>query len=317
MSCTHYADEVQTELIRRYSTESNMSSQVGSDGEEIDKRDKNKLELKAEAKRLGITHKELKAKKKREKKSKKHSQRKKRKRNEDDDAMLAAVAAWAERDGGEGDDAPDDSTAAVTDNVKGIKNERRTGASNQQNASNKTTIDTEDQWLTPESITYSVHITQLPYEADVREVRLVFEKAGCVVTSIRFCYGQRDARNGGERPFKGVAFCDFADKASLDKALDLDKTMFPGSSRRMNVRPTKTKEELATIVEKREKMLEDKNYKADRSEKWKSVEKRKRRHIEARKHNPGGKKKQKRRKNKSRSAMTKSTYGKISTNKKS
>lgn len=219
----------------------------------------------------------------RDKKSKSKSEKKKRKRDEDDD-MLAAAAAWAE--GGGGGDSPDDSDDNHHDGPASPAAAEPKHTKRSKHA--------EDQWLTPDSITYSVHLTQLPYEAKVREVRSVFEKQKCVITSLRFCYGQRDARNGGERPFKGVAFCDFADKASLDRALELDKTIFPGYSRRMNVRPTKTKEELAAIVEKRDKMLEGKKYQAGRSEKWKSGEKKKRRHIEARrKQNPEGKKKQK------------------------
>mmetsp|Transcript_14633 Transcript_14633/g.31737 ORF Transcript_14633/g.31737 Transcript_14633/m.31737 type:complete len:260 (-) Transcript_14633:196-975(-) len=246
-------------------------------------------------------------KKKRDKKRKRKSEKKQKRKRDEDDDMLAAAAAWAEGGGGGaggGGDIPDgdssddnhDDGPAPSPAAAEPKHIKRPKHQHNQNASVDSTSHANDQWLTPESITYSVHLTQLPYEAKVREVRSVFEKQNCVITSLRFCYGQRDGRNGGERPFKGVAFCDFADKASLDRALELDKTIFPGYSRRMNVRPTKTKEELADIVEKRDKMLEGKRYQAGRSEKWKSGEKKKRRHIEARrKQNLDGKKKKQRR----------------------
>lgn len=56
-----------------------MVPAVSSDGD-VDKREKRKTELKAEAKRLGVTYKELKEKKKREKANKKDKEKKKRKR---------------------------------------------------------------------------------------------------------------------------------------------------------------------------------------------------------------------------------------------
>lgn len=56
-----------------------MAPSVSSDGD-LDKRDKRKIELKAEAKRLGVTYKELKEKKKRDKANKKDREKKKRKR---------------------------------------------------------------------------------------------------------------------------------------------------------------------------------------------------------------------------------------------
>ena len=232
----------------------------------------------------------------------------------EDDEMLAAAALWA---GGGGDaldsdrgnepsaspssadteaEAPKPATspapAQSSSSNKKLKKakKKKVKAAAPSKANNGTH---EDEWLTPDAVTYSVHITQLPYEATVREVRSLFEESGCTITSTRFVYG-RDTRKGhSEQSFRGVAFCDFSDKKSFDNALKLDKTTFPGHGRRMNVRPTKTHEELADIVEKREKMLEEKKFTADRSIKARG-DKNKRRHIDSRRNNPGsGKKKSK------------------------
>lgn len=224
--------------------------------------------------------------------------------------MLAAAALWA----GGGGDASDsdggiepsalpssaDAEAAApkpatppapaqsrSSNKKQKKAKKKEKAAAPSKANNGTE---EDEWLTPDSVTYSVHITQLPYEATVREVRSLFEENGCTITSTRFVYG-RDTRKGhSEQSFRGVAFCDFSDKASFDNALKLNKSLFPGHGRRMNVRPTKTREELADIVEKREKMLDEKKFTADRSIKARG-DKNKRRHIDSRRNNPGSEKK--------------------------
>ena len=214
----------------------------------------------------------------------------------EDDEMLAAAALWA---GGGGDDSDSDggsqSSPTSPASAEAAKpSTKPTPQSSNKKAKNKATPNNsaEDEWLTPDSVTYSVHITQLPYEATVREVREVFEKSGCTITSTRFVYG-RDTRKGhSEQSFRGVAFCDFPDKRSFDNALKLHMTQFPGHGRRMNVRPTKTHKELADIVEKREKMLEEKKFTADRSIQARG-DKNKRRHIESRKNNPDSRKKSK------------------------
>ena len=215
----------------------------------------------------------------------------------EDDEMLAAAALWA---GGGGDDSDSDggseslpsSPASAEAETPSANPTPQSSNKKAKKAKNKAMPNNsaEDEWLTPDSVTYSVHITQLPYEATVREVREVFEKSGCTITSTRFVYG-RDTRKGhSEQSFRGVAFCDFPDKRSFDNALKLDKTQFPGHGRRMNVRPTKTHKELADIVEKREKMLEEKKFTADRSIQARG-DKNKRRHIESRKNNPDSRKK--------------------------
>ena len=129
----------------------------------------------------------------------------------EDDEMLAAAALWA---GGGGDASDSDggnepSALPSFADAKAVapkpgqsksshkkqkkakkKKEEKAAAPNKDNNGAQ-----EDEWLTPDSVTYSVHITQLPYEATVREVRSLFEESGCTITSTRFVYG-RDTRKG-------------------------------------------------------------------------------------------------------------------------
>lgn len=116
--------------------------------------------------------------------------------------------------------------------------------------------------------TFSLHITNIPYSATKSEIFRIFSCQGCFVTSTRMCYDGY----GKEKRFKGVAFVDLGDKMSYEKALKLDKTIWNASDtaqnkstknpqsnasktmrtrqRRINVRPTKSKNELKQIVEK-------------------------------------------------------------------
>jgi RNA recognition motif-containing protein len=78
----------------------------------------------------------------------------------------------------------------------------------------------------------SLHITQ-------------FSEQGCSISSLRMVF---DKGQGGTRLFRGVAFIDVYDKASYDSALTLHKSRLLG--RKINVRPTKSKEVLSSIVER-------------------------------------------------------------------
>ena len=103
-----------------------------------------------------------------------------------------------------------------------------------------------------ENVTFSIHLTQLSYDTKEYDIRTLFEKHGCVLTSVRKVYD----RSGSEKTFRGVAFVDVADKKSYDMALALDRRVLLG--RRINVRPTKTKEELANIVERTKELVAEK-----------------------------------------------------------
>jgi RNA recognition motif-containing protein len=103
-----------------------------------------------------------------------------------------------------------------------------------------------------EHITYSLHVTQLSFDVKEYDIRTLFETNGCVVTSVRKVYD----RSGNAKTFRGVAFVDVSGKASYEKALSLDRRVLHG--RRINVRPTKTKEELADIVERTKNLVAEK-----------------------------------------------------------
>ena len=89
--------------------------------------------------------------------------------------------------------------------------------------------------------TYSLHVTQLSYEATEYDVRTLFLTKGCIVTSVRLVYSHPGCQ------FRGVAFVDVQDEPSFQKALKLHRTYH--LKRRINVRPTLVKEELGKIAE--------------------------------------------------------------------
>lgn len=135
---------------------------------------------------------------------------------------------------------------------------------------------------------FSLHITNLPYNATKQDIEQVFSSKGCEITSTRLVFNHHksrrdEGRNKKNAPkdsndFTGVAFVDVADEKSYKLGLELDKSTWNAASgggtkekekdtqkgrgyRRMtlNVRPTKTKEELAEIVSKtKEKMMNQK-----------------------------------------------------------
>jgi len=116
----------------------------------------------------------------------------------------------------------------------------------------------------------SLHITNLPESADKASIHEFFSKSGCSVTSVRLVYDQTSSRGWNNRTFKGVAFIDLGDKKSYEKALSFHRTWFPSSNgsadgkkekqqikkSRINVRPTRTKEELAAIVQSTKERVE-------------------------------------------------------------
>lgn len=125
---------------------------------------------------------------------------------------------------------------------------------------------------------YSLHITNLPYNATQSEIMRYFMKRGCEIRSTRLVYNHHVSRGDKDNKkmlpksgFTGVAFIDFENEESYNKALEMDKepwideedgTKNQGKKdgrgwrrRRLNVRPTKTKEELAQIVENTKQRL--------------------------------------------------------------
>jgi RNA recognition motif-containing protein len=99
------------------------------------------------------------------------------------------------------------------------------------------------------SETYSLHLTQLSFDAKEYDIRQLFEKRGCLLSSVRLVYDRFE----GAKLFRGVAFIDVSDKTSYEKALALDRAVFLG--RKINVRPTKTHQELADIVARKKELI--------------------------------------------------------------
>lgn len=128
---------------------------------------------------------------------------------------------------------------------------------------------------------FSLHITNLPYSATKESIVKVFEDKGCRIASTRLVHNyhrtRRDSvinkKNQGNHTFTGVAFVDMIDKMSFRKGLSMDKMQWldpscstsskkgaksrdsRGRFRKVNIRPTRTKEELAAIVQKTKEKL--------------------------------------------------------------
>jgi RNA recognition motif-containing protein len=140
----------------------------------------------------------------------------------EDDELMAAAAAWAQQQqtGGDKDkaDTNRDTTAAAT----------------------------------PKS--FSLHITQLPFDAIELDIRQHFAEKGCIITSIRLVY-DKDER-GRNALFRGVAFMDLLDQASYEIALKLNRSKVRG--RKLNIRPTRSKQELANIVSQTQELVKAK-----------------------------------------------------------
>lgn len=142
--------------------------------------------------------------------------------SDDEDELLAAAAAWAENDGGD--------------------EESKNGPAATSMASSSTTD-------------LSLHITQLPYDTIELDLRRLFAEHGCAVTSIRLVYDRDD--KGRKTVFRGVAFVDLLNSASYDKALSLNrKSTIRG--RKLNIRPTRSKQELADIVTRTRELVQEK-----------------------------------------------------------
>ena len=113
---------------------------------------------------------------------------------------------------------------------------------------------------------HSLHMTQLPYDANEWDIRQVLSENGCgdeydefgtsssTISSIRLVY-DKDSQ-GRKTLFRGVAFVDFTTLESYQTALSLHhKVKLRG--RKLNLRPTKTKNELAQIVTQTQALVEE------------------------------------------------------------
>jgi RNA recognition motif-containing protein len=154
----------------------------------------------------------------------------------DDEFLVAAAAQWAEGQGG--NEEKSDSKTPLSKAAVAIPKKEKCPT---PDASEPTT-----------PATWSLHVTQLSFEATDYDIRTAFVQRGCAVSSVRLVYD----RDGAHRTFRGVAFVDVADEDSYKKGLELDRTVLQG--RKINVRPTRSKIELANIVERTKQLVEKK-----------------------------------------------------------
>jgi hypothetical protein len=162
--------------------------------------------------------------------------------NDDDDELLAAAAMWA------GDEDGD-----ITSNIQ--SSSEKDNRKNDSSISLKTTETTLPAPPFQRKQVYSLHITQLPYDSTEFDLRKLFAEHGCSITSIRLVY-DRDTQ-GNKTVFRGVAFIDMYDSNSYEVALRLHhRTSIRG--RKLNVRPCRSKEELAEIVERTKELVTEK-----------------------------------------------------------
>ena len=152
--------------------------------------------------------------------------------SEDDDEILAAAAQWADQDDNDDDDG----------------NKTHNETQKQPSAARSHEVQEENQNL-------SLHITQLPYDTNELDLRRLFAEQGCRISSIRLVYDRDE--HGRKTLFRGVAFVDLLDLDSYESAIKLNrKCTIRG--RKLNVRPTRTKQELSDIVERTQKLVQEK-----------------------------------------------------------
>jgi hypothetical protein len=146
----------------------------------------------------------------------------------EDNVLVSMVTTWVNEDG----DAAENATPGP-----GSKRIKRP-AGQEQREENHIALTSPI-----ETAVYSVHVTQIAYTATDMEIRHHFAAKGISIDSLRMVF---DRGVDGRRQFRGVAFIDLADEQSYRLSLTLHKSLLKG--RKINVRPTKSKEELTDIV---------------------------------------------------------------------
>ncbi len=214
----------------------------------------------------------------------------------DSEDLFDAAAQWAQMKmkEDEDDDDPDDASDTNSKQGKKQKNETRKREKQQQSTLHQSSSFNSAAPYNPASISptrerkaqrasYSLHITNLPYDATQLSIHKAFTAKGCKVMSTRPVFSYHVSRKdkelrskgqaqGPKNGFTGVAFIDVADEESYKKALEMDKMVWSKDGdkgeeednkkgrgwrrRRINVRPTRTKQELSDIVSRTKEKLE-------------------------------------------------------------
>ena len=178
----------------------------------------------------------------------------------EDEDLLEAASAWAQNE--EEEKRNQGEPPASAKNGKPIRDKGGGGDKLAPFHSTTTSEDVSPTTFTKQPMhtntssvpqTYSLHLTKVPYAATQTDIRFAFGQKGCNITSIRLVY-DRDQKTG-EKHFRGVAFVDLADEKSYKRGLEFHNKPFLGSGRKVNVRPTRTKNELSEIVRKTEEKV--------------------------------------------------------------
>jgi hypothetical protein len=162
--------------------------------------------------------------------------------DDDDEDLLAAAAMWA----GDISDVPREPVVRPIRNEK-AKKEKKT-------VFDKDRIPHPNTHDVSELRSYSLHITQLPFDSTEMDLRKFFTEQGCALASIRLVY-DHDIQ-GRRTVFRGVAFVDLLDQASYERALKLNHKASI-RSRKLNIRPTRSKQELANIVSRKKGLIHE------------------------------------------------------------
>jgi len=202
--------------------------------------------------------------------------------DEGDEDLLNAVAQWANQKG-------DETNLRQVEKSAGKRDSRMVKKRTLDSTKNRTPLSSPSPYDAPynpnanklESSTtrsinkspFSLHITNLPYSSTKEAIMKAFEDKECRIASTRLVHNYHSTRqdrminkkNQGNYSFTGVAFVDMVDKGSYRKGLNMDKMQWlekgaksrdsRGRFRKINIRPTRTKGELAEIVKKREEKL--------------------------------------------------------------
>lgn len=196
--------------------------------------------------------------------------------DDDDDELFNLAQKWADSQGTKGQKGGDEAVAPTKskkDKQHTVKKRRKSIEANATGTTQECNLSSESNGLKNKPRKQcSLHITNLPYNATKEEIVQAFSNKGCRVISTRLVYNYHTSRRGYDKSktkttnsngFTGVAFVDLADGKSYKLGLEMDKMIWGSQSdadendqkfgrgwkrRRINVRPTKTKEELAQIV---------------------------------------------------------------------
>ena len=161
----------------------------------------------------------------------------------EDENLTAAAEAWAQQEKMDGPtrDAASRKEANAPIETSHPSRTRRTRV----HASHPPTSTAQSPTDSQAANVLSLHVTQLSFDATEMDVRHHFVSHGCAVTSVRLVYDHGPKK----KSFRGVAFVDVLDKKSQEIALQkLHHSTLLG--RRINVRPTRSKQELGSIVER-------------------------------------------------------------------